>query len=517
MLLRNKTLMVTALVLAACVDEQTIGQRKATTSESEHSGGGGGVLATGGAPGSSTVVAPGGTASTTTVVAPGGTAGSSTVVLVAPGGTAGSNTGAAGGPSTGVPVIDLTGSYEVRFDKIVESSSPYSLVRNKFRVDFRQTESTLQAALAAENQTPRLCSAERRPNSVVLTCPTSEESGSYYISRDEVSAPWKSLELSLAADGRVSGSASAQSSFKYLRGDIITPLTASATGTVGPDTESPQLIWDQGRQTSAGIVGWLPWDQISVAATEGLTDASLSAVLPRVQGLEWTAEHAGSAPWFGATGARAVATDWSVSGTSFQLDQSQLVRDLAGNGAAPDGASRKIFDLGSAQENYLFDSTLQAMTLGTSASLVTADVGGGLCESGGCVKLEGLVDDCGTTTGGIAGRLQGRAATKLSFSYRLALGELQATNASSEVYFRNVFTVKVGAPGAGSISTTSGSVALDRGELTEERNFTVDLPEALRGKDVGFSIQLYEVESRCASPSYWGGPIKVFIDRIELI
>jgi hypothetical protein len=429
----------------------------------------------------------------------------------------GDETGVGGTSSSNA---ELSGSYLVYFDEktaylkngwYTEPQFSVSLA-DTIRIDFRQTENDLQAVLAAPWQKPRACSAERKASSVNLHCPTSESKGSQFISPDEQLAPWIDLELAIDSNREVSGVVSAKSAFIYPMSDMMLHAEATGTGRARKDDEGPQLRIDDNPYFNSG---WLPWQPMRVLASEGLTEDSLTAALPKGDKLIWSIEHAENAPWFGAISALGTATDWSAAGTVVALDPSQSIQDLAGNKGSPQNDSSTIIDLGPAVESYQFDSTVQLVSVGAEAELLTTETGRDLCESGGCVKLEGVVQDCNNWHGAVAGRLLGRAATTLNLRYRLILGDLAATDSRSQVSFNSSFTVEVGAPGINATSrVSSNSARLNVGETTEWQTFSMSIPEKLQGGDLGFAINLYNGD--CRAVFYWGGPITVLIDRIEL-
>jgi hypothetical protein len=438
------------------------------------------------------------------------------------GGTGGkSDANGTGGTSETSPnATSFTGSYVIKFDTL-EAHSKVGNVYDKtitesladsLRVDIAQSDKNLHAVLAAPWQQPRTCDVERKTTQLLLHCPTSTNAGNSLISWDEQMAPWIEIELDLDSDGKLAGNVSAESTFSYLLGDVIMPVIATGTGKVSADTKSPQARIEANTYLN---LNWLPWQTITVSASEGLTKSSLSAILTKNDHLSWKIETAKDAPEFGAITASGTLTDWSAAGTVIELNSSQKIQDLSGNTGVVQADSGKIIDLGPAIESCQFDSTLQVVAVGETIELLTAETGQNLCETGGCLKLVGVVEDCSNPRGVIAGRLLNRQATTLNLRYRIILGQLRTADARKGIDFKSIFTVEVGAPGVGIASRVSSeSLTLNVGETTNWQTFSMPIPEQLQNGDVGFAINLHDGE--CRSVFYWGGPVTVLIDQIEL-
>jgi hypothetical protein len=394
----------------------------------------------------------------------------------------------------------------------VYDKSITEILADALRVDLFGTDKDLSAVLAAPWQQPRNCNIERKTTRLILHCPTSESNGGSSISWDEQVAPWIDLELALDVNGKPSGDVLAKSAFNYLAGDVVKSVVATGNGKLSTDNEKPQVRIEPNTYLN---LAWLPWQTITVSASEGLTKSSLSAVLPKNDRLSWSIESGKNAPEFGTTTAIGTATDWSAAGTVVALNSSQEVQDLAGNRGEVKPDSGKVIDLGPAVGSYLFDSTLQLVTVGETVELLTPETGQGLCETGGCVKWVGVAEDCSNPRGVIAGRLLGHRATTFNLRYRLILGQLATTDTRTRVDFKSVFTVEIGAPGVDATSRVSSeSLTLNVGETTKWQTFSMPIPEKLQSGDLGFAINLHDGE--CRSTFYWGGPVTVLIDQIEL-
>jgi hypothetical protein len=428
--------------------------------------------------------------------------------------------GTGGSRETSPNVASLTGSYRVKFDSLEAHSNPGTVydksitesLADSLRVDIVQSDKDLHAVLAAPWQQPRTCDVERKTTRLVLHCPTSESTGNNFISWDERTAPWIDIELTLDSDGKPAGNVSAESAFNYLLGDIVMRVTTTGTGKVSTDNESPQARIEANTYLN---LGWLPWQTITVSASEGLTKSSLSAILTKNDHLTWSIETAEKAPEFGAITAFGTITDWNASGTVIALNSLQKIQDLSGNTGIAQTDSGKIIDLGPAVESYQFDSMLQLVAAGETIELLTAETSQNLCETGGCLKLVGVVEDCSNPRGVIAGRLLGRKATTLNLRYRVILGQLRTDDVRKAIDFKSIFTVEIGAPGVDTVSRVSSeSLTLIVGESTKWQTFSMPIPEKLQNGDVGFAINLHDGE--CRSVFYWGGPVTVLIDQIEL-
>lgn len=315
------------------------------------------------------------------------------------------------------------------------------------------------------------------------------------------------IHLAVGSDGHFTGAFTASGQENIFEGDVGWNAQASATGAVGADARAPQAQADAIASAQSVL---LPWDTLSARISEPVDQKALASAITLSPssgkaGVAW--QVGGTVDWLGGVSLTGYRTSWSDFTGAASLGVAGGLVDPSGNVSSTIGMQLQFLDVPKAAS---FEGGTVPAMWGAAQVATTASSCG---TAAACVEIGPLDGPCTAQAGGIAGRLDGTGATKLSITFRA-----RATSQYGQPYMMGGIGVQVATPGNAAqwVSDTTLNPTFTQTTDTQYPYATdwvtanVTLPAS--GSEIGFSVLPFGTMS-----NYCGGgpalpPITLVLD-----